>query len=547
MNQSSFDLNARVLNFQHVLEEFLKGNIEELCKPINYQCFTFDQFTQIVSATTYANYLRYIKSTSCRYTIYVIVIAIAIVENEIDMFKQIKSSTWIIRDTYMVLDYQIPLHMLDIVKLQIGDDFFEYLLKVNNVDGIMYYIDQNIETTKIYVYACFYANIKILELLKPFSQEMMDIAVICRDLSCIKFLIDSGVKPDVLIVNAFISNSENRTDYSIIADKMDNSRGFGWGLTSDIDNCGQENNIMHWYINSNNFQQIDRKCIENALHRISNYKFCVNPYNIELFLDNIDIDDWMDTNAKAIGIIYSLSCQNNWIDLLKRVGKYCYIDSPYLLEEILISGKGTNVEIVKILLDTNIDPNYVTPNGSIIDFAIRRCNIDIVQLLLDYNANVNAKSLLIALNRDIIVCSISESIKIAKLLINSGIDMKNHSHEILIAAIVSGQGGYGIECLKMLLDIGIEIDIDSNAYAKACIQSNNIPALDLLAQYNINMDVIIDDQLINTWWINLHMIKKLVKYNIDVPIHNKKFRQIVGDNKDNGIIQWLESEGYCLN
>lgn len=531
---------------ESILDECIMGNIDVLNRNY-YERYTITEFTTLINLTKYSKYLQYVKiNNGYRLSIYNLLFIIIIVEKQIDLFKIIKPYDQRVYEICDYLDYDIPIDMIDVMQQNFPDKykFVHHLVENNNLDAINYLIDNNINLVEIYVYACLYANLTILQLLLPFSKEMMEIPVVCGNLSCVKFLIEYGVDFDILIVNAFILINY-RYDYSLLTNTTHDTNNMITSPRNEF--IVQENNIMKWYIENDYLRQIDHIKINNVLKRIGMFYFRVNLNNMILLLNNIDVDYYVDNYPNIIGRICYFACCGRCVDLLKIILHYASFDDPHMLELLLIdfydtsntnSEVGNGVEIMKLLLDSNIDPNGDTHNGRPIDLAVSNRKIEYVKLLLDYNAHISSNTIVRLFHYDMSQCS-----DIVKLIINSAPTsiIKTDSEIILVDWI---EYVWCTDCdnyFNLLIEKGLIIDTSSTKYIETCILCNNTHAINILAQYNINMDFTFDDDFIGSWYISLNMIQTLITYNINLPINNKKFMASISNPEKEDIYQWLVS------
>jgi ankyrin repeat protein len=131
---------------------------------------------------------------------------------------------------------------------------------------------------------------------------------------------------------------------------------------------------------------------------------------------------------------------------------------------LLLAAKDGHIDIVKLLIDKGADVNAKSSNGwTALMLASETGYIDIAKLLIDKGADVNAKSS----NgwTALMLASKAGHIDIVKLLIDKGVDV-NTNRDIGTTALVSASGAGHIDVVKLLIDKGVDVNAKDNHIRK---------------------------------------------------------------------------------
>ena len=119
-----------------------------------------------------------------------------------------------------------------------------------------------------------------------------------------------------------------------------------------------------------------------------------------------------------------------------------------------------NIEIIKLLLEHEVDVNVFVNNGeTALMLAIYNENIKLTKLLLEYGADINisVKSGETAL----MLAIYNENIKLTKLLLEYGADVNASTKDGDTALMVASINNNNIEIVKLLIDNGAKIDAEN--------------------------------------------------------------------------------------
>lgn len=233
-------------------------------------------------------------------------------------------------------------------------------------------------------------------------------------------------------------------------------------------------------------------CIQNFYERTALY-FAIKYNNLEIAKLLID------TNREIIKYdniyyLYETAIDNENIDMIKFLleNNVYENDNKNCLREVIrcsifsskITKKG--LEILKIILDQNIDLNSEDYSGSTI-FTIsieENVDIDVIKLLLEYGANLNYK--FDDGDTPLSLAIIYERQEVAELLIEKGADINSRD--------ISGDTIFIKACLcknfklaKLLLEKGVNINEANNKGETAltvAIKNNDIKLVKYLLEYS---------------------------------------------------------------
>ena len=151
-----------------------------------------------------------------------------------------------------------------------------------------------------------------------------------------------------------------------------------------------------------------------------------------------------------------------------------------------------NVAMVKVLLELGADTHAKnTPSDSFLFLACESKNPDIIKLLLDNHADINIGYFGSSMT-PAVFCAENNLINELKILIDYGADIHAidaYGENILFRAI----GLNGMESAKLLIDLGINLDINNNhnltALHRTIMYNRNIEAFKFLLRTGINPTV----------------------------------------------------------
>jgi ankyrin repeat protein len=262
------------------------------------------------------------------------------------------------------------------------------------------------------------------------------------------------------------------------------------------------------------------KCIESG-EDINKYPYLRSPLYYACKHGHIEIVKLLLSNGAEVNPDYSykkqtplhIACKRNHVEIVKlllvpyKYGTYNTDALDYKNDTPFDKAfKNNHIESLRLLCETNsIDVNRKKEKygETPLEIACHALNVELVELLIEYGANVNVSDRFGSTPlHNIVTCSDEQHIEIAKILIKHGADVNGCGDVSNVDELYSYKTPLhyaceeynDIEMVKLLIDNGADVNaIDANNDTPlhyACKNNQNIEMVKLLIDNGANVNAL---------------------------------------------------------